>query len=108
MRQKNAKVLVGIGMWGGYVWMKTLAGLAIHPYKSIRRMVFSDKILLPVVLSPVMGIVMLLVLGRVGSQLFTLMGFGREITALVLGSALVGLLMWQILLAGLVVRFWRA
>ncbi|EKD80277.1 MAG: hypothetical protein ACD_40C00156G0011, partial [uncultured bacterium] len=50
-------------VWIGYVWSVTLAGLAIHPYQSVRRMVLDKPILLPVVLSPVIGLVGLFVVG---------------------------------------------
>lgn len=94
--------------WGGYVWGTTLAGLAIHPYQSIKRMVLGDKILLPVTLSPLFGLLGLFVAGRMGSYVFTLGPWGREVMALFLGSTLIGLLMWQGLLLALVWRFWLA
>lgn len=97
-----------MGVWIAYVWSTTLAGLAIHPYQSVRRMVLNKPILLPVVMSPLMGLVGLFVIGRVGSFVFTLGTIGREMVALVLGSTLIGLLLWQGLLLFLVARFWRA
>ncbi len=97
-----------LGVWASYVWGTTLAGLAIHPYQSIRRIVLGKKILLPVTLSPLIGLIVLFVAGRMGSYVFTLGNIGRELTALVLGSTLIGLLMWQGLLLLLVLRFWRA
>ena len=97
-----------VGVWMVYVWSVTMAGLAIHPYQSVRRMVLDKPILLPVTLSPLFGLVALFIAGRVGSAVFTLGYLGREIVALVLGSTLIGLLMWQGLLLLLVIRFWRA
>lgn len=94
--------------WIGYVWAKTLAGLAIHPYQSVKRMVFGERVLLPVVLSPVIGLAGLFVIGRAGSYVMNVEGWLREGVALVLGSTLIGLLMWQGLLIALVYRFWRA
>lgn len=94
-------------LWMTYVWSVTLAGLAIHPYQSVKRMVLGKSILLPVTLSPVFGLVGLFVAGRVLSYVFTLGPLGRELVALVLGSTLIGLLLWQGLLIALVVRFWR-
>jgi hypothetical protein len=91
-----------------YVWMTTLAGLAIHPYKSVKKMVLKERVLLPVVMSPVMGLVGLFVVGRVGSYAMNLSGLMREGMAMVLGVILIGLLMWQGLLVALVIRFWRA
>lgn len=96
-----------MGAWVAYVWSVTLAGLAIHPYQSVRRMVLDKPILLPVALSPVIGLVALFVLGRVGSLIFSLGPIGKELTALILGSTLIGLLLWQALLLTLVFRFWR-
>ena len=95
------------GVWMVYVWSVTMAGLAIHPYQSVRRMVLDKPILLPVALSPLIGLVCLFVLGRVGSFFFTFGIFGREIVAMILGSTLFGLLLWQILLVVLVIRFRR-
>lgn len=85
-----------------------LGGLALHPYKSIRRMVLSDNVLLPVTFSPVFGLIVLFVVGRVGSFVFTLGPIGREMMAFSLGTTLIGLLLWQVLLILLIVRFWRA
>lgn len=112
MNQNNQKIRTGgillLGVWASYVWGTTLAGLAIHPYQSIRRIVLGKKILLPVTLSPLIGLIVLFVAGRMGSYVFTLGTIGRELVALVLGSTLIGLLMWQGLLLLLVWRFWRA
>ena len=96
-----------MGAWIAYVWMSCWAGLAIHPYQSVKRMVMGDKILLPVTLSPVLLLLLLLLVGRVGSHFFTLAGWGREGMAFLLGSTLIGLLLWQGLLLALVYRFWR-
>jgi hypothetical protein len=96
-----------IGVWVAYVWTVTLAGLAIHPYQSVKRMVLNKPSLLPVVMSPVMGLLALFFAGRVGSFIFTLGPIGRELMSLVLGSTLIGLLLWQGLLLVLVFRFWR-
>jgi hypothetical protein len=93
--------------WSGYVWATTLAGLAIHPYQSVKRMVMGDRVLLPVTLSPLFGLISLFVIGRIGSYVFTLGSLGRELIALVLGSILIGLLLWQGLLLALIFRFWR-
>lgn len=97
-----------MGAWVAYVWSVTLAGLAIHPYQSVRRMVIDKPILLPVAMSPLLGLLGLFFVGRVGSYVYTLGTIGRELMALVLGSTLIGLLLWQGLLLVLVLRFWRA
>ncbi len=100
---------VWLGVWMGYVWMKTLAGLAIHPYRSVKRMVLDEgeRVLLPVVLSPLVFLVGLMVVGRFGSRLFELEGMMREVVAGVLGVSLIGLGLWQGLMVALVWRFWR-
>ena len=97
-----------LALWIAYVWSVTLAGLAIHPYQSVKRMVLNKPILLPVAFSPVLGLLGLFFLGRIFSYVFTLGPVGRELTALVLWSTLIGLLLWQALLLVLVFRFWRA
>ena len=97
-----------MGTWMAYVWSVTLAGLAIHPYKSVRRIVMDKPVLLPVALSPFLGLLGLFILGRIGSYVFTLGNIEREMMALVLGGTLIGLLLWQGLLVVLVVRFLRA
>lgn len=104
----NVHKFGAMGVWIAYVWSVTLAGLAIHPYQSVKRMVLNKPILLPVTMSPVLGLIALFVVGRVGSFFFTLGPIGRELVAIVLGSTLIGLLLWQGLLMTLVVRFWRA
>lgn len=92
-----------------YVWVTTLAGLAIHPYQSVRRMVMERerRILLPVALSPTFALIVFFVVGRVGSYVVDVGGGWRELMALLLGWVLIGLLLWQALILVLVWRFWR-
>lgn len=94
----------------GYVWSKTLAGLAIHPYRSVKEMVMERKsrVLLPTVLSPLFGVLGLLVLGRVGSLVFEVGGLARRVLGFVLVWGFLGVLMWQGLILVLVWRFFRA
>lgn len=91
----------------GYVWITTLAGLAIHPYKSIRGMVGDNprRILLPVVLTPAVSILIMLVVGRLGSYVFDVNGLKREVMSLLLGIVSLSFFMWQILMIYLVFRF---
>jgi len=74
----------------------------------VRRMVLDKPILLPVILSPVIGLVALFVVGRAGSSIVEFTGWWREGVALILGGTLIGLLLWQGLLLFLVFRFARA
>lgn len=90
-----------------YVWTKTLLGLAITPYKSTRE-ITRHRVLLPVVFSPLYGLVILFIIGRVGSFLFDLDGVQRSLLALVLSSALISILLWQGLLIYLLLSFYLA
>lgn len=90
-----------------YVWTKTLLGLAITPYKSVRE-VTRHQVLLPVVFSPLYGLAALFIIGRVGSYIFELDGFHREAMALVLSSALISILLWQGLLIYLLLSVYFA
>lgn len=94
-------------VWGSYVWATTMAGLAVHPYKSVKKMVLREHILLPVALSPIIGLISLFVVGRVGSRYMNLSGMVREVMAASLGTILIGLLLWQGLILVLVWRFNR-
>jgi len=107
MSKRSKSVFV---LFVGYVWIATLAGLALHPYRSVKRMVLEKekRVLLPVVVTPLFALVVFFVFGRIVSYLVELGGFGREVMSFVLGVCLVGLLLWQGLMGVLFVRFWRA
>lgn len=87
-----------------YIWVKTLLGLVIHPYKSVRE-VTRHHVLFPVVLSPFYGLITLFVIGRIGSFLFETHGLIRETMALVLSTGLISILAWQLLLLYLLTSF---
>jgi hypothetical protein len=93
-----------------YIWTKTLLGLTIHPFSTIRE-VTRRPILLPVVFSPLIGLFTLFILGRISALLITTYGLSRELIALTLSTALIGIIFWQLLLAYLlisfIVAFWR-
>ncbi|HLD01589.1 MAG TPA: hypothetical protein VJC10_01815 [Patescibacteria group bacterium] len=88
----------------GYIWTKTLLGLVIQPYRSVRD-VTHHPVLLPVVFSPLYGLIILFIIGRIGSFLFELTGTKRELMALLLSSGLLSILMWQLLLLYLLLNF---
>lgn len=90
-----------------YVWTKTLLGLAIRPYKSVRE-INRRKVLTPVLLSPIIGLVVLFVLGRMATYVLELGSFGREVMAIVLSTGLISILLWQILLLYLFFSFRQA
>ena len=87
-----------------YIWLKTLLGLTIHPYKEVRE-VTRHHILFPVVLSPLYGLIILFIVGRLGSFLFETHGIIRETMALILSTGLISILAWQLLLLYLLTSF---
>lgn len=90
-----------------YIWTKTLLGLAITPYKSVRELT-RHRVLLPVVFSPLYGLAALFVVGRIGSYLFEVDGIIRSSMAFILSSALISILLWQLLLVYLLLSFYVA
>lgn len=90
-----------------YIWSKTLLGLALNPYRSVRD-VTRNKVLVPVVFSPLFGLIILFVIGRLGSFLFDVHGVKRSFMALILSSALISILLWQLLLVYLLLSFYLA
>ena len=93
-----------------YVWTKTLAGLTFSPYMSVRQTV-KHPVLLPVIFSPLIGIAVLLIAGKIGSLLIKVYGRERELIGLFLSATLISILLWQLLLLYLLVSFilssWR-
>jgi len=93
-----------------YIWTKTLLGLTFHPFSTIRE-VTRRPILLPIIFSPLMGLFMLFVLGRVAALLISVYGLNRELIAFILSAALISILFWQLLLIYLLtsflIAFWR-
>ena len=93
-----------------YVWTKTLLGFTLHPFSTVRE-VTRRPILLPVIFSPLIGLLTLFILGRIAALLITTYGLSREIIALALSTALIGIVFWQLLLMYLLLSFlialWR-
>ncbi len=88
-----------------YILTKTLLGLVIHPYKSVRQ-VTRHKILVPIVFSPLYALVVLFIVGRIGSFLFEVHDpIKRMLIAQILGSGLISILLWQFLLLYLLTSF---
>lgn len=88
-----------------YIWTKTLLGLVITPYKSVREMT-RHKVLVPVLFSPLIGLAILFILGRMGSFVFEVHGFKRTFLALSLSTGLIAILLWQLLLLYLLLSFY--
>lgn len=87
-----------------YVWTKTLLGLTFHPYRSVRE-TLRRPILLPVIVSPMLGIITLLIAGKFGSLLIIVYGTKRELIALFLSTTLISIILWQLLLLYLFFSF---
>jgi hypothetical protein len=90
-----------------YIWTKTLLGLTFHPFSTVRE-VTRRPVLLPVIFSPIIGLFSLFVLGRIAALLITVYGLSRELIALSLSCALIGIVLWQLLLFYLLVSFLAA
>src|ERR1035437_908401 len=90
-----------------YVWTKTLLGLSFHPFSTVRE-VTRRPVLLPVVFSPIIGLFTLFILGRIAALLITTYGLSRELIALALSTALIGIVLWQLLLLYLLISFLAA
>lgn len=87
-----------------YIWTKTLLGLTFHPFTTIRE-VTRRPVLLPIIFSPLIGLITLFIFGRVGSFLIHVYGLKREFISLILSTALISILFWQSLLIYLLISF---
>ena len=87
-----------------YIWTKTLLGLTFSPYKSVKETI-SRPILLPVIFSPMIAALILIVAAKIGSLLIVVYGLKREAVALFLSTTLISIIFWQALLIYLVISF---
>jgi hypothetical protein len=87
-----------------YVWTKTLLGLSFHPYTSVRETV-RRPVLLPVIISPLIGLGVLLITSRIAALLIQVYDLKRELVALVLSTTLIAIVFWQMLLLYLLISF---
>jgi hypothetical protein len=81
-----------------------LLGLTFHPYKSVKQTI-KRPILLPVIFTPLLGILLLFAMAKLGSLLIILYGLQREVVALFLSATLISIIFWQILLIYLLITF---
>lgn len=93
-----------------YIWTKTLLGLTFYPFTSVRN-VIRRPILLPVIFSPFIGILLLLVLGRIAALFVETKGVERIAIAMFLNTTVLSILLWQALLLYLLISYlialWR-
>jgi hypothetical protein len=90
-----------------YIWTKTLLGLTVSPFHSVREVV-RKPILTPVIFSPIIGLLILFLVGRIAAVLIVVYGLKREIIAIFLSTTLFSILFWQILLLYLLGSFFVA
>jgi hypothetical protein len=93
--------------FAAYIWTKTLLGLTFHPFKSTKGVV-RRPILLPVIFSPLIGLTILFIVGRIAALFISPHGFKREIIVLFLSTTLLSILFWQLLLLYLLGSFFIA
>jgi hypothetical protein len=87
----NRKVFV---IFITYIWAKTLFGLMFHPFMATKQ-IARRPVLFPVVFSPLMGLFILFVAGRIATLLIELYGLKREAIAFFLSSTFISILLWQ-------------
>jgi len=94
----------------GFIWTKTLLGLTFHPFTTIRQ-VTRRPVLLPVILTPIIGLIAFFIFGRIGAFLVDFYGISRTAIAIFLSTFLISILFWQALLIYLLLNFliasWR-
>lgn len=96
-----------LSIYIAYLWTKTVIGLAVNPYKIVKESV-KRPVLLPVIISPILGIIILLITGKVGSLMIIVYGFQREMVAMILSTVLISILLWQILILYLLISYTAA
>lgn len=87
-----------------YVWTKMLLGLTFYPLRFTRK-VIRRPILLPVIFTPILGLFILFILGRISTLLISVYGFKRDIIAIFLSTILISITFWQLLLIYLLGNF---
>jgi hypothetical protein len=97
---KKSTLLIYIG----YYWTKTLLGIAVRPYLSVKE-TMRRPILLPVIFAPIAGLIFLFIASKIGSLFIFIDGNLRGVVALFLSTTLLTIVMWQLLLLYLLVSF---
>jgi hypothetical protein len=91
-------------IFAAYVWTKTLLGLTFHPFLTIRQ-VIRRPVLLPVILTPIIGLAACFALGRIGAVLVDFYGISRTAISIFLSTFLISILFWQALLIYLIINY---
>jgi hypothetical protein len=87
-----------------YIWLKMLVKLTTEPFISVRQ-ITRRTILLPVIFSPIIGLIVLFSLGRFSALLINVYGLERSFIALILSTILIAFVLWQALLLYLLFSF---
>lgn len=85
-----------------YTWGRVLYGLMFHPYKTVRDII-RHPVLVPVASSPLLSLLLLFLLGKIGYLLIDLYGVQRNFVALVLSGSFFALFLWQLFIAYLLI-----
>ncbi len=84
-------------VYGGYLWTKTLLSLTFHPNKMIQE-TLRRPVLLPVIFSPIIGLIVLFVTAKIASYAVDIYGYKRDLIAIFLSTTLLSIMFWQALL----------
>lgn len=87
-----------------YVWTKIVLGLTVNPYKFVKETI-NRPILLPVIVSPILGLLILLVASGISSRIIFVYGTQREMLGLILSTVLIAIILWQLLIFYLLGNF---
>ena len=93
-----------------YIWTKTLLGLTFTPFVSVREVV-RRPVLFPVIFSPFIGVVLLLITGRIAALFIATKGMERIAISMFLSATVISILLWQLLLlyllASYLIALWK-
>jgi len=87
-----------------YVWTKILLGLGVNPYKFVKETI-NRPVLLPVIISPLLGLIILLFAGALSSKVIIVYGVQRGLVGAILSTVLISIILWQALILYLLLNF---
>ncbi|MDE2589564.1 MAG: hypothetical protein KGL95_07860 [Patescibacteria group bacterium] len=97
-------------IYATFIWTKTLLGLTFTPFISVREVV-RRPVLFPVIFSPFLGIIMILILSRIATLFIETQGMERIVISMFLSTTVISILLWQLLLlyllASYLIALWR-
>jgi len=78
-----------------YTWMRILYGLIFYPYKTVREII-RKPVFFPVAASPILALLFIFTLGRLGALFIHVYGIKRYVIAMTLSTSLFSLILWQV------------